>query len=97
MAGTNVSAYIAKAILTGPTPNQLLLANARGGTNVITYLGTPGANYALDLATNLAPPVNWMPQATNTTLIGNVATAGYLTFTNTNHLPQAYYRTRSVP
>lgn len=97
MAGTNVSAYIAKAILTGPTPNQLLLANAGGGTNVFTYLGTPGGNYALDLATSLTPPVNWMPQTTNTASIGNVATAGYLMLTNSNHQPQAYYRTRSVP
>ena len=96
-AGTNVSASLAKAILTGPTPNHLVLANAGGGTNVITYLGTPGANYALDLATSLAAPVRWIPQTTNTASTANAATAGYLTFTNSNRLPQAYYRTRQVP
>jgi hypothetical protein len=96
-AGTNVSACIAKALLTGPAPNQLLLSNTGGGTNVLTYLGTPGANYALDLATNLAPPVNWKHQMTNTASIGNAAIAGCLMFTNSNHLPQAYYRTRYVP
>jgi hypothetical protein len=96
-AGTNLAFCLAKALLTGPTPNQLLLANAGGGTNVIIYLGSPGANYALDLATNLAPPFNWMPQTTNTASIGNAATAGYLMFTNSNHLPQGYYRTRLIP
>jgi hypothetical protein len=96
IAGTNSSYCLAKALLTGPTPNQLLLANA-GSTNVITYLGTPGANYALDLATNLTPPINWMPQGTNTASTANATTAGYLNFTNSNHSPQAYYRTRSVP
>jgi hypothetical protein len=89
--------YLAKALLTGPTPSQLLLANAGGGANVLTYLGTSGANYALDPATNLAPPVNWIPQTTNTASTANLATAGYVTFTNLNHLPRAYYRTRAVP
>jgi hypothetical protein len=95
--GTNVSVNVGKAILAGPTPNHIVLANAGGGTNVITYLGTPGANYALDLATSLAPPVRWIPQTTNTASTANAATAGYLTFTNSNRLPQAYYRTRQVP
>lgn len=96
-AGTNVSFNIAKALLTGPTPNHLLLASAGVGTNVITYLGIPGASYALDLATNFTPPINWMPQTTNTASTANATTAGYLSFTNPNHLPQAYYRTRWVP
>jgi hypothetical protein len=96
-AGTNVSVNVAKALLTGPTPNQLLLTNFGTGTNILTYLGTPGSNYALDLASSLTPPVNWVPQATNTASTANATTAGYLTFTNSNHLPQAYYRTRHVP
>ena len=95
-AGTNVSPYLAKALLTGPAPNQLLLANGGASTSIITCRGTPGASYALDLATNLAPPVNWIPQTTNTASTASVATAGYVVFTNSNHLPQAYYRTRSV-
>ena len=66
-------------------------------TNVITYLGIPGANYALDLATSLAPPVNWMPQMTNTASIGNATTAGYLLLTNHGVSPQGFYRMRSVP
>ncbi len=96
-AGTNVSFCLAKALLSGPTPNQLLLARAGTGTNVFTYLGAPSASYALDLATSLKPPVNWVPQGTNRASTANAATAGYLTFTNSNRLPQAFYRTRSVP
>jgi hypothetical protein len=87
---------LAKALLTGPTPNQLLLANAGGETKVLTHLGTPGANYALDLATNLATPDKWMPQAADAALIGNATTTGHLTFTNSNHLPQGYYRARQA-
>jgi hypothetical protein len=97
MAGTNASAYIAKALLTGPTPNELLLADTSGGTNIITYLGIPGAEYALDLASSLTPPVKWIAQATNAASTANATTAGYVSFTNLNQLPQAYYRTRSVP
>lgn len=84
MAGTNMSANLAKARLTGPTPHQLLLTNSPGETRFLTYLGTPGTNYALDRTTSLTPPVNWMPQGTNTASTANAATAGYLMFTNFN-------------
>jgi hypothetical protein len=95
-AGTQACTNFAKALLTGPTPNRLLLANAGGGTNVITYLGTPGSRYALDLAASLAPPISWMPQATNAASTNNAASAGYVSFADSNRLPQAYYRTRLV-
>jgi hypothetical protein len=96
-AGTNTAGFLAKALLTGPAPNQLTMATMNPGTNVITYLSAPGMNYALDLATNLTPPINWLPQATNAASSVNATTAGYLTFTNANHSPMSFYRTRSVP
>ncbi len=80
-----------------PKTDWKFRSNVGGGTNDFNYLGTPSANYALDRATSLTPPINWMPQTTNTASIGNVATAGYLMFTNSNHLPQGYYRTRLIP
>jgi hypothetical protein len=43
------------------------------------------------MATNLLPPINWQPQATNTAAID-----GTLTFTNLSLLPQSFYRTRLV-
>ncbi len=71
--------------------NQVAAANAGSGTNVVSFLGNPGYNYALDTATNLLPPINWQPQATNTAAID-----GTLTFTNLSLLPQTFYRTQLV-
>jgi len=71
--------------------NQISAVNGGNGTSVLTFLGVPGYNYALDLATNLVPPINWVPQVTNT-----AATSGYIMFTNLDGLPQGFYRTRSV-
>ncbi len=96
-AGTNAAVNIAKALLSGPTPNQLTLAQTGPATNVITYLGTPGDSYALDLATDLNPPINWFPQTTNVTSTNNATTAGYLTVTNFSSASQGFYRVRSVP
>jgi hypothetical protein len=98
-AGTNGygSPNLAKALLTGPTLNQVLLGDTRNGTNILTYLGTPGVKYALDLASSLAQPVNWVAQTTNTASTANATTAGYVTFTNSHRAQQAFYRTRSVP
>jgi hypothetical protein len=72
--------------------DQLSAANTGGSTNVLTFLGTPKANYALDLATNLLPPITWLPQVTNP-----ADNNGSLIITNLSILPQAYYRIRSVP
>ncbi len=96
-AGTNAAANIAKVLLVGPTPNQLTLAQPVPPTNIITFLGTPGYTYALDSTTDLAPPINWIPQATNTASTNNATTAGYLTFTNLSVALEAFYRIRSVP
>jgi hypothetical protein len=96
-AGAKVSTYLAKALLSGPTPNQVLLGRTKGGTNIITYLGIPGAEYAIEVASSLTPPVKWIAQATNPASTANATTAGYVSFTNSNHQPQAFYRTRLVP
>lgn len=95
-AGTNSSGFIAKALLAGPLPNQLLLKKQPGGTNVLSFLGTPSTNYALDFATNLAHPV-WIAQSTNTAPANNATDAGYLTLTNSSASSAGFYRMRSVP
>jgi hypothetical protein len=41
----------------------------------------------LDVAESFAPPVNWMPQATNRASSANAAEAGYVVFTNLNSRP----------
>ena len=89
-AGTNASAYLAEALLAKSSYN-LSLTRLDAGTDVITGLGTPNYTYALDLATNLTSPVNWMPVATNTVSGRN------LIFTNLSTSPQGFYRMRFVP
>jgi hypothetical protein len=88
-AGTNTFVGLVKALLSTSSYNLSLL-NPGNGTNVITAVGTPNFAYALDLATNLTPPVNWIPQATNTTSSSN------LIFTNISTGAQGFYRTRYV-
>lgn len=63
-----------------------------GGTVALSYLGIPGSNYALDWATNLTSPINWIPVVTNA-----AGPNGYLNFTNTSSEPLNFYRTRYVP
>ena len=96
IAGTNSSYYIAKATLTGPLQNQMSLATAGSDTNVIEFLGIPGYSYALDIATNLVPPVNWIPQTTNMASTNNATMSGYVIVTNVGSCPQAFYRSRYV-
>ena len=66
---------------------QLILGQA-----VLTYLGIPGDNYALDWTHSLAYPITWTPLFTNTAA-GN----GYLNFINTPSGGSDFYRTRFVP
>ena len=68
-------------------------AGVDGGNAVLTYLGLPGTNYALDV-THALPATNWVP------VISNAASGiGYLYFTNLISLAPTndYYRTRYVP
>jgi hypothetical protein len=88
--GTNISIAVAELLLS-KSSSMVSLANLGSGTNVVIAAATPGISYALDLATNLAAPVNWMPQTTNT------ASSQTLVFTNVSGYPQGYYRTRYVP
>ncbi len=61
MAGTNsVRSSIARLILHGVTPGRIGLVQAPNSAELLSYLGNPGANYALDLATNLSPPIRWL-------------------------------------
>ena len=72
--------------------NQLSAQSLGGGTNVLTFLGTPGFNYALDRTTNLVPPVVWISQG-----IKAASSNGFLIFTNVTPLSPVFYRTRYVP
>ena len=90
-----VSCSTSRVAVLGDAPgyNRLTGTRASGGAMQLSYIGYPSTNYALDQTFNLAPPVGWVAQATNTMSI-----SGVLLFTNT---PMAttnnFWRVRSVP
>ncbi|MDB6018253.1 MAG: parallel beta-helix repeat [Pedosphaera sp.] len=62
-----------------------------GGVAVLTYMGIPGNQYALDSTTNLAAPITWTAVATNF-----AGSDGIVNFTNMSFAPANFFRTRSV-
>jgi hypothetical protein len=76
-------------------PPPQISAQRIGGSQaqLQAFTGTVGANYALDRATSLTPPINWVPQLTNLSdAFGNV------TFTNTpSATANNFWRFRSLP
>ena len=83
----NVSTYSAEGF------NRLLpVGSISNGIFNLSYLGIPGTNYALDWATNLTPPINWVGLVTN-----QAATNGYLLFSVTNSGDVNFFRTRYAP
>jgi hypothetical protein len=72
--------------------NLLSVVTPGNGTNVLAFSAIPTCSYALEAATNLLPPILWIPQTTNP-----AANDGSLRFTNVNTGPQGFYRTRYVP
>ncbi len=93
-AGGKFSANITRAVMgDAPGQNQLVEALSPGGDMQFSYIGYPTSRYALDRTFNLASPVNWIGQETNTMTI-----SGAMLFTNrpapgTNN----FWRVRSVP
>ena len=73
--------------------NRISIATNGFGDHVLTYLGIPGTNYALEVTHVLNPP-DWNPLITNA-----ASTNGYLIFTNTPSLAPTndFYRTRYIP
>jgi hypothetical protein len=79
--------------VTAPQGFNQVSAGVDGGNAVLTYLGIPGTNYALDVTHDL-PATNWSPVITNP-----ASSIGYLYFTNPISLSPTndFYRTRYVP
>ena len=75
----------------GGSYNQLSVQSI-GGDVQLSYLGIPGANYALEVTHDLTPPITWTPVVTNP-----AAANGLLVFTHTPSGGQSFYRTRYVP
>jgi hypothetical protein len=62
------------------------------GSVTLNFMGMPGSNYWVEAATNLTPPVNWIPLSTNV-----AGTNGLWQFTDTQatNILQRFYRTES--
>ncbi|MCX6896942.1 MAG: hypothetical protein NTZ16_15950 [Verrucomicrobia bacterium] len=73
--------------------NRWATANVvSNGVVVLVHQGFAGFACALERATNLNAPVNWLPVVTNV-----VAPDGLLNFTNASPAPLNFFRTRYVP
>ncbi len=60
------------------------------GTFTLNFVGTTGASYCVQMATNLAPPVNWLALAGSTNTVTNLSGLWFCTVTNTGS--QRFYR-----
>ena len=82
------SLYALESQSTSPPP-LTLTANLGSGPNFNLHLtGIPGQNYVLQTATNLLPPIQWLPMLTNA-----ANTNGVWRFTDTNlNSAQKFYR-----
>lgn len=82
-------------IFTGILPgyNQITCQLLSGGNMRLSFVGSNGINYALDRSYNLTPPIDWVPQITN-----SAGVDGLLIFTNlANTTTNNFWRIRLVP
>jgi hypothetical protein len=95
VSGPYGSVTSAPAQVTIVSPPQNLAAVSSPGVGVgLTFSGTPGFSYVLQVATNLSSPINWLPVFTNEPDSG-----GNWSFTDTNSFPRTalFYRAMLVP
>lgn len=80
-------------VVSEPQGFNLVSAAVDGGNAILSYLGIPGTNYALEISHDL-PATNWTPVITNP-----ASANGFLYFTNPISLSPTndFYRTRYVP
>jgi pectin methylesterase-like acyl-CoA thioesterase len=66
LAGSVTSSVVTLTI-TGLNPGFVGENTDSNGSLVLNFAGLPNTSYSLEAATNLTPPVNWLPIATNST------------------------------
>jgi hypothetical protein len=76
----------------GAAPCRLSAPVFTNGVCQIVSQGAANANYALEAATSLNPPVIWTPVVTN-----QASASGQVLFIATPSLGTGFYRTRAVP
>jgi pectin methylesterase-like acyl-CoA thioesterase len=66
LSGSVTSSVVALAV-TGLNAGFIGETTGADGSFILNFAGLPNTAYSLETATNLSPPVNWLPIATNTT------------------------------
>jgi hypothetical protein len=83
-----VDDFLVTALAANQPPATLGINGNGNGTVTVTFAGTPGAQYLVQAATNLAPPIAWVNVSTNT-----AGTNGQWTFTDfTINRTRGFYR-----
>jgi hypothetical protein len=87
-----VGAMVIQVTAAGAAPCRLSAPVFTNGVCQIVSQGAANANYALEAATSLNPPVIWTPVVTN-----QASASGQVLFIATPSLGTGFYRTRAVP
>jgi len=83
-----VDDFLVSTFESAQAPATLGIVASSNGTATVTFAGTPGAQYFVQAATNLAVPITWANVSTNT-----AGTDGRWTFTDsTTSGTQRFYR-----
>ncbi len=87
--GTNFQTVYINIVLTNTIPHIIGVGSGSNGGVTLTLAGAPDHTYVLEAATNLLPPADWLPTATNT-----LGTNGVWQFTDADatNFPQRFYR-----
>jgi len=86
--GTGAVYIYAASFITQQTMSAISITESTLGAVSIGMTGISGANYVLQTATNLLPPIQWLPVLTNA-----ADTNGVCQFTDTNLISaQKFYR-----
>jgi hypothetical protein len=89
-------AQVVKLFVTCSQTNALLsISDYSDGTSILTFVGTPQAQYYVLASPDVAAPMtNWAPVVGSTNTVTNVS--GLWQFTVTNTAPQQFYRGSAV-
>jgi hypothetical protein len=87
--GTNFQTVYINIVLTNTIPHIIGVGGDSNGSVTLSLAGAPGYTYVLEATTDLLPPTDWLPMATNI-----MGTNGVWPFTDqgTTNFPQRFYR-----
>jgi autotransporter-associated beta strand protein len=94
-AARPISQVITPSVTCSQTNTLLSMADNPDGTLILTFVGTPQAQYYVLASADVAVPMtNWAPVAGSTNTVTNAS--GLWQFTVTNTAPQQFYRATAV-